>query len=452
MKNLLFLLLWPVMICQVSGQNIRLSKTQALADLDTMISTIHEVHPDMFSHCPEKKFFKRVEKIKATLPDTLSALQFYIQAAPLIGMLGDGHTSIHFSDFSLAFRDTAQRFFPLDIKISDNNALLYVKRDLTGQQLIPEGAQILSVNSRSHKEIMKNILQYCSGEKLFFKVQHLSNYLLFISYMNQLYPEQNFDIVYTYQGKRTKVHLPGISVFQLQKTMLQPQNSQPIPYAFSIDKEKNLAVMEFNSFSNREQFNYFADSMFCALKNENIGNLIIDIRNNSGGNSSIGDKLFQYISPCPFRQYGQITVRTTPTTLRLIKNCYGQEPANKEYGMFTTSVQELIPLAENPLRYTGNVYLLTSHSTFSSASSFSWAFKYFKMGPVIGEETGGIAYCFGDVLGFSLPHSRLQVGVSYKIFTHYGATPKDIHGTYPDYEIPAEQALDWTIDKLILKK
>ena len=36
----------------------------------------------------------------------------------------------------------------------------------------------------------------------------------------------------------------------------------------------------------------FADSMFVTLREKGIKNLIIDLRNNGGGNSMVGDVLF----------------------------------------------------------------------------------------------------------------------------------------------------------------
>lgn len=130
--------------------------------------------------------------------------------------------------------------------------------------------------------------------------------------------------------------------------------------------------MNFNNFNDSEAFRTFADSMFSTLKTENISNLIIDIRKNGGGNSSIGDELCQYISPVPFEQFEKTIVKTTPTTLKLMQQCYGELSKDDSiYGTKSYTIDSLKGLRENNLRYTGKVYLLISHFTFSSASSFS---------------------------------------------------------------------------------
>jgi len=43
--------------------------------------------------------------------------------------------------------------------------------------------------------------------------------------------------------------------------------------------------------------------------------------------------------------------------------------------------------------------------------------KYHKMGTVVGEETGGLKECYGDILTFKLPHSKIECGCSYKFYT-----------------------------------
>lgn len=54
------------------------SKAQILADIDTLVRNIYEVHPDMYYTYPQSDFEKELAKIKQ-LPDSLTAWQFYIR-------------------------------------------------------------------------------------------------------------------------------------------------------------------------------------------------------------------------------------------------------------------------------------------------------------------------------------------------------------------------------------
>ena len=183
----------------------------------------------------------------------------------------------------------------------------------------------------------------------------------------------------------------------------------------------------------------FADSMFVTLREKGIKNLIIDLRNNGGGNSMVGDVLFRYISPKAFKQMGKALVRVTPTTIRLT----GRTQMVPGWSFYNDeSKGNLIPpLTKEEGHYEGSVYLLISHHTFSSAGSFAWAFKEFGMGTVIGEESGGMNVSFGDIIYYKLPVSGLSCTISFKRFWQYGADEKEIHGTLPDYAVPHEAAL-----------
>ncbi|MDE5916049.1 MAG: hypothetical protein K2G71_05700, partial [Duncaniella sp.] len=226
-----------------------------------------------------------------------------------------------------------------------------------------------------------------------------------------------------------------------------PKSDSTAPYSFTIDKKNNVAIMDFREFSDVERMESFADSMFKALRDNKIGNLIIDLRKNGGGNSSVGDRLLRYITPEPYVQMDKALVKITPLTKKLMK---APDIAPTFMFMEATPDRYIVPRTSDEGHYDGNVYLLTSNKTFSSAGSFAWAFKECGMGKVIGEETGGMNVCFGDVLSYRLPVSRLQCSVSFKRFWQFRADENDIHGTIPDIAVPAAKAMDTAL-KLVKK-
>ena len=85
---------------------------------------------------------------------------------------------------------------------------------------------------------------------------------------------------------------------------------------------------------------------------------------------------------------------------------------------------------------------------FSSAFLSPRTFGRFYTGTIVGEETGGMSVAFGSKYIFQLPNTGLLYGVSSRKLYEIGATDEDIHGTLPDCEVPADEALDYTL-KLI---
>jgi hypothetical protein len=422
-------------------------------DIDVLFSTIKEVHPDMYAVYPKELFDKDIEKMKAELKPNGDIFYLYRQVTPLVAKLGDGHTNV-FPPFESPDDLANMYFFPFSVKITYPNKEIFIKNDLTKtQNSIPVGAQITSINNRQSNEIVQEMMSYSSGEKDFYRIDKLEQFL-FMPLMSILYGDSIFDIEYQFNQVKNSVQVKASSFEEASEMMSSFQNSF-VPselFTFKTLPDKNIGIIEFNQFTDFDKFKVFLDSTFRILQKDNIENLIIDIRKNGGGNSIMGDEMFQYISPVPFAQFGKTLVKYPEFLKQFSKTERNREITNPNGIAIYNENAELKPLRDNPLRYKGNVFLLISHSTFSSAASFSWAFKYFEMGTVIGEESGGMAVCFGDVINPRLPNSGLLYGCSWKRFYQYGATDDNIHGTLPDYEVTAEKALDFTIDLITQRK
>jgi C-terminal processing protease CtpA/Prc len=407
----------------------------------------------MYAVYPKQYLDRDIERVKSQLEPYGDVLYFYKQITPLVVKLGDGHTSIHLpfdepSDFGNAL------LFPFSVKITYPDKVIRVQNDYTStQKTIPVGAQITSINKRQASDIVPEMMNYVSGEKDFYRIDLLEN--LFTPMVYVLYGDSIFDIEYVFnQEKHSIQQVAGVSYKERYVENPSQQDNIGInnQFIFNTLPDKNIGIIKFDVFDDLDKFKVFLDSTFRVLQNENIGNLIIDLRNNGGGDSKLGDELFQYISPVPFAQFGKVVVRYSDIKKEFYRRYYGREVTNPNGIAVYNENPQLNELIENDLRYKGNVYLLISHSTFSSAASFSWAFKYFKMGTVIGEESGGIAVCFGDVICLNLPNSGLSYCISHKRFYQYGATDENVHGTLPDYNVEAEKALDFVVDLITRKK
>ena len=426
------------------GQTAGVSREQMIQDINTLFSTIEKVHPDMYAVYPKQKLDKDIDRVKSELAPSGDIFYFYKQITPLVVKLGDGHTNVQFPRNALKNMPDIL-LFPFPVKISYPDRAIYIQDDSTpAQNTIPTGAQITGINSRQANDMLQQMMDYANGEKDFYKIEMLT--YLFAPLIYTLYNDSVFDIEYMFDREKHSVQVKGISYKDRYEKPQQITDISNEPYTFSTLPDKNIGIIEFNAFIDIDRFKKFLDSTFQILQKENIENLIIDIRKNGGGNSALGDELLQYISPVPFAQYGKTIVKFSDITKQLDKT-YNAKPD----GIEIYDSEELIELRENSLRYRGNVFLLISHYTFSSASDFSWAFKCFKAGTVIGEETGGLAVCFGDIISLKLPNTGLFYNCSFKKFYNYGATDENIHGTLPDYNVEAEKAMDFTIDLITQK-
>lgn len=448
MKTKIFAWLFALTLFSGTGShllaNSKFSRAELSADLDTLYYTMRETHPDLFFIMPRPEFERELERVRGRLVDSMTRLDFYSLTAPLTARLGDGHTAVWFSkdDFELT------RILPYTFEIDAAEVLLTVAGDLSSRaDPIPAGARIVSVNGVPAQQLIRELLPLISGESEGFRMQYLALGLPYFHHAH--YRDTVFLIEYQTDGVTQSRRQVGIYAPEYERRAQTIRtNGQEDPYSLRIDEQRRVAVIDLRAFVYEPaSARAFLDSTFSLIREKGIGELVIDIRRNGGGNSSLGDEFFQYISPVPFAQFGTVKMK------------YGEPMArweripDLEVGKVYTygeSEDDLTPLRDNPLRYTGNTYLLTSNYTFSSATDFAWAFQYFGMGTVIGEETGGWVVTFGDVMSFKLPNTGLDFGVSFKEFHGYGASEDQRHGVRPDHPVPASEAMDKAMELIEL--
>lgn len=415
----------------------RLSREQAAFDIDALVYTLSEVHPDLFAMCRQADFFRAVQEAKAALPDSLTPVELFRRAAPLVTMLGDGHTMLRFPYASYFTQE--RRRLPMNVEVVSAERL-QVGRSIDGA--IPAGSEILAINGHSAAEMLQAMMPYASGERDFFRLERIK--YDFPALFEMFYAADNYEVAYrtdTLGGDTLRLSLPALTYGEIMKRMptkrLLPPDTDP--YSFRILKEEGAAVVDFRSCDDPQGMQQFADSLFATLRREGIRNLIVDVRQNGGGNSQVGDVLLRYLAARPFTQFARALMRVTPTTRRLLG-----DPSLVPGWSFSENADTsrfIRPLTAEEGHFGGRAYLLTSHRTFSAAAAFAWAFKAFGAGTVVGEEAGGMGVSFGDFVRYTLPASRLTCTISHKRFWHYGADEEDIHGVLPDYPVPQQDAL-----------
>lgn len=116
--------------------------------------------------------------------------------------------------------------------------------------------------------------------------------------------------------------------------------------------------------------------------------LIIDVRQNGGGNSSNGYRVLSALTDKPFA-----TSRWSTALYKPVFRAWGRPPET-----YAEEADQIPPGAGR--HFTGRVVVLTSASTYSAAEDFTVAFDAMKRGTIIGEPTGGST---GQPLMFKLP-------------------------------------------------
>lgn len=160
----------------------------------------------------------------------------------------------------------------------------------------------------------------------------------------------------------------------------------PAPASFALEwLPGRVAHVRLTSFGNDEAATRFA-AAFDEIRA--ASGLILDIRDNGGGNSSVGWNILATLTDRPF-QTSQWETRN-------------YRPAHRAWGQAEATAGEPAGTwpADSARHYTGPVAVLTSARTFSAAEDFAVAFDAMARGVIVGEATGGST---GQPLAFALP-------------------------------------------------
>lgn len=154
--------------------------------------------------------------------------------------------------------------------------------------------------------------------------------------------------------------------------------------------DRNTGLLTINTFMNPDVSKLY-DSIF---QNPHPKNLIVDLRENGGGNGGNGFKLIAYLTDKPFAMSRQIMRQYTP-----VQRAWGNDPDNLKLGIYDWN-------PNNEKIFTGKVVVLAGPDTYSAAEDFLSSFKHLKRGTVVGMTTGGST---GQPLTFPLPFGGLGV-------------------------------------------
>jgi len=185
------------------------------------------------------------------------------------------------------------------------------------------------------------------------------------------------------------------------------------PLDFTLDlkilEQRDTAVLTIRSFvyyENPEKFNDFIDEAFEKINRLNIKNLLLDLRNNGGGNPFCTSHLFSFLIPKPLPYFAE------------------------EYSRYARLANP-IPMAENAFH--GRLIILINGGCFSSTPHFSALLKYHKIGTFIGTEAGATYTCNGATREIKLSHTGFIAVVSRRSYAAAVNGFPDDRGVLPDH-------------------
>jgi hypothetical protein len=415
-----YLLILLTTSCAVSksySPSKKYAPAQLQEDYRIFREVMEESHPSLYWYTTKDSIDYFFETGKSKLTDSLTESGFRNVLSYVISKIRCGHTSVMSSREASRFTDSLarRRMFPLAVKVWDDTVM--VTSNLNRRDsIVKRGVLITSIEGRPIKQVIDSFFSHLSadGYNTTHKYQTLSNSGVFRNMYTAFYglkPTMKVGIIDTAGNARdaqiSLYNLPGDTTRTRPPAPAQPVTKKERRRArlnsvrsLRIDTTLKMAVMDLNTFTKNNDLRGFFRRSFRKLDNENIPNLVLDLRANGGGSVVLSNLLTKYIADKPFKIADSLYAITNRSSYRKLQSEYLMNriffifmTRKKKDGYYHFSMYEgkhFRPRKRN--HYDGTVYILTGGNTFSAATLVAQSLKPQPNVITVGEETGGGAY------------------------------------------------------------
>ena len=245
-----------------------------------------------------------------------------------------------------------------------------------------------------------------------------------------------------------------------------------------IGKDSSVAYLKIRGFGHGNQKRFYKE-VFAKIDSAKSGNLILDLRDNGGGNLDEIENLYSYLSLKPFKFINEAETKTNiPATKAMFSNkgigffggalrilaapgvlVYDLLHVKKENGQRYYRLSKSKPKKPRENNFKGKIYVLINGYSFSASSTLAANLHANDLAIFVGEETGG-SYN-GTVAGQSkyltLPNSKVRMKFGLmQIETPHKSEPNG-YGIKPDIEIiptpedrleKRDSELEWVLEDI----
>lgn len=424
--HLFFLILFTV--CPLLKAQT-LSKTQSMEDMVHLKKSIKIYNPALEVYNPgfEQDSDQLLNK---PLPEMVSLLEHFINLSELCALSNEGHFNLgNWEDpVHAGFLDNSYRYMPLSVKILEDKLLVWL--DLSVEQELDQGDEIISINGKSTREILDLFLEKYPAdgtiETYVWRTLELGFNWMYFLYVEQ--PEKFELVVKRNTGEETTMLINAL------KRDLQFGNYAKY-YPERAEKSQN-PDSTFHILEHRDQYTYlklpsfdrsameahdiksgkFYREIFRELSDQQVNTLVIDLRGNTGGRYEMADDMVPYILQ-------------DDRSDAFLKKSISWEGRERTYKLPSRS----------KYLFNGQIFVLVNGRTYSSGSTLARYLKEYGKAVIIGEETGSRyeGYAAGSRQTITLHHSGLKIGIPryHIIYPKSQVQTTTNRGVLPDHPI-----------------
>jgi hypothetical protein len=392
------------------SQGFVLTTNELHEDFEQTVRVIKKNHPAVYDFTPEDRFDSIISEQRKKIAKDITVTEFSKILFPVVNAIGCVHSDLLYPDEIL--QDSSTKVLPLWVVVIKERCFIINNQ---GHQKIPIGSEILEINNQTVSLLTKELRQFVardgSNESTLEAV--LDKRFNFLLAIHEDFPD-NYTIRY-----RTGAHVLLDTVMSITRERAEKSVPRKEPLQLEITPAENMAVLTIRSFNfarKRNEFKTFVKRSFDQIQRAHVNNLILDLRDNTGGDPVCASYLLSYLSTRDITYFS----RSYP-----------------EYDSLSK------PISHSTMCFTGNIFTLINGLCLSTTGHISALLKGHRIGTFIGSATGGTYTCNDGSEVYRLRNSGLLLKVANTIYTVDVNNLERFKGIEPDYHV------DETLDDVI---
>lgn len=390
MKNKIIIYAVLVLFLCSTAFGQKLSPAQQISDFDDLCSKLESVHPDLYLYQSKKEYENNKMKIKASMTDSIKISDFYFKIAPFIANIKDGHSMMLppiTSDF-VSYVKKDGKTMPLRIKAVEN--VFVVDYPIVMNSGFNEGDTIFSINGVDSKDILKKAYDLWGSEKDNGIKEAAVNTYLSLLFWHMYRWDDSYVFMVKHGNTIEKKHLEGVPQSMAMKVRRERlSKNKPESFSCKFSSDYTQAILIIRNVYNEKALKEFCDSVFKEINYRKIPEIIIDMRNNTGGSSQCVERLISYFPHPEYVLYSKSQIKVSTYS-----KAYNKERHPEIYSQICNIPDgELFVVKESLIEdnrkeanlYRGKIIVLVNNKTYSGASSFAHVMNKLGIASVEGE-------------------------------------------------------------------
>lgn len=425
------------------------------ADFATLYSQLRASHYDLYARRSKPEydalFATMRDQLDVPLPPAEAQLRFTRFVA--YGRVAHARIDLPFDRWS-AYRQAGGKALPISLRVDGGQVL--VVWELGGAEGISPGDVVLAVDGQPALVWLQRLGTPVSADTDYLLHAQMEGLLPLLGWLELGAVDGVQLTLATATGGTRQAWLPArtraeVEAFQATQeqgadTDMQSRDSRMLDSGIAYLRpgpfydNRSEATSPFD----RSEFRAFVDRAFEEFLDADARDLLVDLRDNPGGDNSFSDLMVAWFANRPFRFSPAFDIRISQATVAA--NQARLDSALADAGGASAALAALyegkasgshvsypIPLVEprGGKRLQRCVHVLVNRHTYSNAVSVAAIVQDYGLGRVLGEETSDLASTYGAMEQFTLPNTGLTVGYPKARILRPNGNP-EARGVRPD--------------------